>query len=550
MKKKISVLLILVLLVLNISSMVIAAPGRNIYKDGFIEGYFIKYLDERAFIEEYGGEIYRIPVSSDTSLEIDGRTVKITDFQQGMEVYGELKGRSLKHMDAFSADIPGYIQIGGKVRVGTIKTIDRNQIQITLPTGKEETYFTSPTTIVVRNKENVSFNSLYVGDSVKLYFDDIDTSYVSRLEIEGDSILIKDLYRGRLTLIDELEDIVTLDNIEVFKNGSWTSLNSSLRLPYNSDLPIYIGGEKMNYKNLKYYKGKTVYMAMKDFFGKEKIEKMVVKSQNETVFSEKINAINWFSSQLELDNKKNINFHDGTMVIKSGRLVDTYSLNSKSDGLFITDGRGNDLTADVIYIYNEDINNSNIGQDQIYAGRLDKILPNKLYLRDFFLLDKNDWKSFSEDKELFYDDDTFIYNMEDGKKVSPKEFFSSDFAVDNDYRKPRDWYGYLYTDGDRISTVFVKKSLDSLYLQRTTTAIVETAPNEDTHMGWTIKVRDARDWSSNYEEWMMKNSSLNIYLKEAMILKNGKRVTRDDIKIGDRLYLVRDSNMAKIIIIK
>lgn len=550
MKKKISVLLILVLLVLNISSMVIAAPGRNIYKDGFIEGYFIKYLDERAFIEEYGGEIYRIPISSDTSLEIDGRTVKITDFQQGMEVYGELKGRSLKHMDAFSADIPGYIQIGGKVRVGTIKTIDRNQIQITLPTGKEETYFTSPTTIVVRNKENVSFNSLYVGDSVKLYFDDIDTSYVSRLEIEGDSILIKDLYRGRLTLIDELEDIVTLDNIEVFKNGSWTSLNSSLRLPYNSDLPIYIGGEKMNYKNLKYYKGKTVYMAMKDFFGKEKIEKMVVKSQNETVFSEKINAINWFSSQLELDNKKNINFHDGTMVIKSGRLVDTYSLNSKSDGLFITDGRGNDLTADVIYIYNEDINNSNIGQDQIYAGRLDKILPNKLYLRDFFLLDKNDWKSFSEDKELFYDDDTFIYNMEDGKKVSSKEFLSSDFAVDNDYRKPRDWYGYLYTDGDRISTVFVKKSLDSLYLQRTTTGIVETAPNEDTHMGWTIKVRDARDWSSNYEEWMMKNSSLNIYLKEAMILKNGKRVTRDDIKIGDRLYLVRDSNMAKIIIIK
>lgn len=550
MKKKISVLLILVLLVLNISSMVIAAPGRNIYKDGFIEGYFIKYLDERAFIEEYGGEIYRIPISSDTSLEIDGRTVKITDFQQGMEVYGELKGRSLKHMDAFSVDMPGYIQIGGKVRLGTIKTIDRNQIQITLPTGKEETYFTSPTTIVVRNKENVSFTSLYVGDSVKLYFDDIDTSYVSRLEIEGDSILIKDLYRGRLTLVDELEDIVTLDNIEVFKNGSWTSLNSSLRLPYNSDLPIYIGGEKMNYKNLKYYKGKTVYMAMKDFFGKEKIEKMVVKSQNETVFSEKINAINWFSSQLELDNKKNINFHDGTMVIKSGRLVDTYSLNSKSDGLFITDGRGNDLTADVIYIYNEDINNSNIGQDQIYAGRLDKILPNKLYLRDFFLLDKNNWKSFSDDKELFYDDNTFIYNMEDGKKVSSKEFFSLDFAVDKDYRKPRDWYGYLYTDGDRVSTVFVKKSLDSLYLQRTTTAIVETAPNQDRYMGWTIKVSNARDWSSNHEEWMTKNSSLNIYLKEAMILKNGKRVTRDDIKIGDRLYLVRDSNMAKIIIIK
>ena len=241
------------------------------------------------------------------------------------------------------------------------------------------------------------------------------------------------------------------------------------------------------------------------------------------------------------------------MIIKSGRLVDTYNLNPGSDGLIIADGRGANLSADVIYIYNEDINNSNIGQDYIYAGRLNTILPDKVYLKDFFLLDKNNWESFPEEKELFYDDDTFIYDMENKKEISPKEFFSTNFSVDEKNtknEKPRDWYGYLYTDGDRISAAFVKKSIDSLLVQRTTLGIVDTKPTLNDFMGWTTNLRDVKNWSSRNEEWMAANASLNIYLREAMIIKNGRRVTIDDIRVGDRFYLVRDSNMAKVIIIK
>lgn len=560
MKRKISVVL-MVMMIISFATIVPAngATNRNIYKDGYVEGYFIEYSGERVFIEEYGGRVYGIPMIRDVVLEIDGRPIKITDFKPGMEIYAELQGRSIKHMDAFSVDIPGYIQQEEKARVGVVKKIDRDQIQIKLPTGKEETYFTSPATIILRNKENVNANSLYVGDSVKLYFDETNSSYISRLQIEGNSITIKDLYRGRITVVDALEDILSLEKVDVFKNGSWKSTDMNLRVPYNSDLPIYVGGQKINYKNLKHYKGKTVYMAMKDDFGKEKIERMVVKAQYESSFSDKIKNINWFSSQLELDNNKNINFHEGTMVIKSGRLVDIHNLNSKSDGMVIADGRGADLTADLIYIYNEDINNSNVGQDYIYAGRLDTILQDKLHLRDFFLLERNEWESFSDQKELYYDEDTFIYDMENGKEISTKEFFSSKFSVDEDgkrdrnsnsNRKSRDWYGYLYTDGDQVSAAFVKRSLDSLRPQRTTIGVVENSPTENRSMGWTIKLRDAKDWSNVHEEWMAQNAYLDLYLKEAMIIKNGKRAKITDIKSGDRLYLVRDSSMAKVIIIK
>ena len=554
MKKTISIIsIILVLLIFTNLAIANETGFVNIFQQGVVEGYFIGYNNNNIVIEEYGGTIYSLPMIRNAALEIDGRPVKITDFKKGMEVYIELQGRSIKYMDAYSVDMPGYIQPGEKSRVGVIKGIDRDQIQIKLPTGKEEVYFTSPATVIIKNKQNTNTNALYIGDRVKLYFDEINTSYISRIEIEGDSILIKDLYRGKITVVDKLQYIIALEKVEVFKNGSWKSLGKNLKLPYNGDIPIYIGGQKINNKNLQYYKGKTVYMAIKDYFGKEKIEKMVVKSQYENNFSQKINTINWFSSQLELSNHKNINFHDGTMVIKSGRLIDINNLNPQSDGLIIADGRGNALSADVIYIYNEDINNSNIGQDYIYAGRLNTILEDKIYLKNYSILDKNDWEPFPDEKELFFDDDTYIYDMENGKEISSKEFFSSKFSIDEKTKKDkekRDWYGYLYTDGDRISAAFIKKSTDSLLAQRTTVGIVETSPTENEFMGWTINLKDAKDWSSIHKEWMVKNASLNIYLRDAMIIKNGQRVTLDEIKIGDRLYLVRDSNMAKLIIIK
>lgn len=545
--------LILIILVFTNFSTASETGLKNVFKDGVLEGYFVEYSGNRVIIEEYSGVKYTLPMIREVKLEIDGRPIKITDFKPGMEVYAELKGKSIKYMDAFSADMPGYIQPGEKVRVGIIKKIDRDQIQIKTPIGKEETYFISPGTIILKNKQNVNSKDLYIGDRVKLHFDEIDSSYISRLSIEGNSIEIKDLYRAKIRLVDGLEDVITLEKVDKFTNGSWKSLDKNLKLPYNSDLPIYVGGQKINPKNLKHYKGKTVYMAIKDNFGKEKIEKMVVKAQNENSFSDKIKEVNLFSSQIELDNKKNINIHEGTMVIKSGRLVDIYNLNPNSDGLVIAEGRGNNLTADLIYIYNEDINNSNIGQDNIYVGRLNTILPDKVYLKDFFLLDRSKWSSFPEEKELFYDDDTFIYNMENGKEVSPKEFFSSEFAQDENRRrnrKPRDWYGYLYTDGDRISSVFIKESMDSLLLQKTSVGKVEVGPVEDKNMGWTIKVKDAKTWSSMNEEWMAQSASIDIYLKDAMIIKNGIRVKVQDIKPGDNLYFIREDNMAKVVIVK
>ncbi|QXM07379.1 hypothetical protein KVH43_03270 [Crassaminicella indica] len=558
MMKKIWIIVAMLLLTSVISYADINGP----YRDGLIEGYVKKVLENQIQIEEYDGTVHLLNLDRKVNFQIDGKNVRLKDFKPGMEVYGELRGRRLKYLEGYSTENLGYIPPGGKVRTGIVKKIDRDQIIIKNLIGKEETYFTSPATVCLKKGENVPLSVLYEGDRVRLYFDEVDTKMISRMSIEGDSILIKNLYRGKLARADQLEDEIVLDKVEVFRNGKWQGFNNSIAIPYSSDLPLYVGGQRLHYKNLKYYRGKTVYMAIKDFFGTDKIEKMVVKSQYEKTYSDKIKRINWYSDTFELANHKNMTFSEGTMVIKNGRLVDKESINPESDAFIVADGRGSNLYADVINIYNEDLNNSNIGQNYIYAGRLSRIFEDKVYLKDFYLLDRHEWESFrtrdeDDEKELFYDNDTIIYDIENKKYILPKEFFAGDYSVDEDTddderiknKHLKDWYGYIYTDGDRITSIMVQKDLDSLRRQRVTTGVIEKA-EEDSLVGWTVYLRDAKDYSYRHDKWMAKNTTIRVNLEKAMIVKNGKIINSYELQPGNRLYIVRDDFYGKVVVVK
>lgn len=545
------------LLILTLVFTVVAYGAENNaqpLRTGYIEGYIKEINSETVTIERYEGGTYEIQLPNTANLLIDGHQAQRIDFKPGMEVYAEIRGRSIQYMDSFSTLNPGYIKPGSKMRTGTIKTIDRNQIVIKTSIGNDETYYFSPATIAMKKGENVPLSVLYVGDRVKLHFDDINTDIVSRISIEGDSIKIQNLYKGKLAAVDELENTIFLENVKTLVEGKWEDTKGGLRISYSSDSPIYIEGYVVPSNNLKYYKGKEVYAVIKDFFGQEKIERLVVKGAYETTYSEKIKDINWFSENLELGNNKNIGFNDGTIIVKSDRLVDKYSLNPKSDGFFIANGKGGGLTADVIYIYNEDINNSNIGQNNVYAARLDEIVENTVKLKNPFLVVKHQWEGFEDIKELYYDNDTFIYDLEKDKLITSKEFYTKDYAVDEKSRHAkdnglRDWHGYIYTDGDHISVIGVQKEMDSLLKQRMTIGIVESASDSNI-LGKEMVIREAKDWSTRHEKWIPKEMSLKVSLNKAIIIKQDKLITYQDLKPGDNVYVIRDDYKGKVVIVK
>ncbi|PAB55944.1 hypothetical protein [Anaeromicrobium sediminis] len=555
MKKAISVILILLIFIVTISYGGVNDPYRN----GYIEGYLKEKYDNKVKIEEYDGTIHEIELARNVVLKIDDILVKPNDMKEGMEVYGDIKGKRLITLEAYSTEKLGYISPQSKTLRGVVKKIDRDTLNIKLITGEEKLFFTSPITIVNKSGESIGLDSLYIGDEVKLYFDEYDTDIISRMEIRNNSIKVKDIYKAKLVRVDEIENKITLENIYNFTDGKWSEIKPMATIEYDYDTPMYLKAQSISNDKLKYFVGKTVYLAVEDFFGEDKIKKLVLQEKYSKIYSDKIRKINYFSDSLELRNNKNLTLSEGTIILKDGRLVEKSIIDEENDALIIADGYKDSLHASVIDIYNTSINNSNIGQKHIYAGRMNRIFEDSVYLNDFYILKENEWYSFrtedeDDEKRLYYDEDTKIYNLEEKEIISAKEFFQGNFSVDEDDdeiddRDLKDWYTYFYTDGDRITVGYIMKDLDSLGKERITTGHVQKVENSSS-TGWTLTLMNSKDWSDHKEKWIMKNSSININLEKAMIIKDDKIITPEELLMKDSLYIIRDDYDGKIVIVK
>ena len=550
--KKIPIILLIIIL---LTSTVYADPYGP-YRQKYIEGYLKEISQDKITIEEYDGTFHIINIMRNAVLTIDGIPVAYSDFRPGMEVYGELQGRTLKSLESYSTENPGYIPEGKKVRAGVVKTIDRDSITIKLPSGEDESYTITPATLILRKGNTTSLDKLYEGDSVRLFFDEYNSDTVSRMTIEGDSIIVKGLYKGTLNYNDNLDDKVVLEKVKEFNNGQWVDYSELLSLDYKDNLPIYIGGQKLNKNNLKYYQGKEVYVAVKDIFGQDKIEKMAIKNNRERAYTEKIIDINYYSDSFKLNNKINFTLNDGTIIVKNDRLVDKYSVNSQSNVFLVSDGATNPQT-NILYIYDEDINNSNIGENNLYFGQIDEIIDYEIRLRRYSVLKKNEWDHYRGSTKLYYDDDTYIYDMKSKKLITTKEFQTGNYAVDEDsdyaYDKDlKDWHGYLYTHGENILAIGLQKdreSRDDLLRQRVTAGSISSITT-DPYVGSVIYLKDSRDWSNRNDKFIPKSQDLRLMVEDAIIVKEDKLITKEELRPGDRLYLVRDDLKCKFILVK
>ncbi|MBO8157937.1 hypothetical protein [Thermosyntropha sp.] len=540
--------------------------AENPFIQGYIEGYLAGIsLPEpdkdgqlassgSITVETYDGEMFNISLSPKFSASIDRRPAKITDFKAGIEVYARIVDKQVVLLEGYSVAGTSYISPGSKIRRGMISGIENDQLILKDYAGAKEIYYISPATLIMKRGKVITPDLLYAGDKVKLYFDEINSSMISRLEVEGDSVLVNNLYKGKLKTADFKGEKLVLSDVFIWRNGRWQTQSGLLYLPYSTGIAPFIGGQKINEAKLSYYQGKDVYVITKNILGRETAERIFLKNQYETVVADKVLDINWYVDKFELKNKSNFAVHEGSAVIKDGRLQDKMTLSSGDDVLVIADGRGINRLANIIYIYNQGINNSSLGQHYLYVGRLEQVAEYKIWLKDYFLLAGNSWESYTGVKELYYDNDSFFYDAKKKSLISSEEFLAGDYAVDEDSERVKeeglkDWYAYIWTDGDRASSLLLQEDMDSLLRQRVTGGIIAEIENDEA-AGWTIQIREPVDWSGVKEQWMPKTANLRVNVDKAMIIKDNCLILPEELKTGDRLYIVRDDFYAKVVIVK
>lgn len=523
-----------------------------------IEGYLMELDPDSAegsalVVEAYSGDLHRLSAGAAPLFSIDGVPVKWSDLKPGLEVIVATAGTQLLSLEAFSTPHPGYIAPGSRVVKGMVTGIDRDQITVKGDGGLEGQYSLAPFTIVTKGGQAMPFDVLYIGDRVLLYFDEVDSKLVSRMEIEGDSILVSSLYRGTLQLVNPLEGRLACSNMEAFHNGVWLPDKSALSLAYNIELPIYLSGCKVPPQNLKYYRGKTVYLLGKQIMGQEKVDRLILKGQAEYTYNGSLANYNSYTSEFEINNK-NFLVGAGSVIIKDGRLQEKGVLQNGGSALVMADNWGERPIANIVYILDQGLNNSNLSQHHLYAGRIDLITEDSIWVRNAYTLHNHSWEKVGNQVQLYYGSDIRVYDAQEGKWLEPGELLAGPYAVDEDseYSKERDlkdWYGYIYTDTDHIIALVVRPQRGTLDSQRVSTGTVTAAVN-DSLIGWSITFGEGRDWSSHNKQWMLKQGALRLSTADALIIKNGQAVSPDQLKPGDRLYMLRDDFYVRFAIVK
>ena len=69
-------------------------------------------------------------------------------------------------------------------------------------------------------------------------------------------------------------------------------------------------------------------------------------------------------------------------------------------------------------------------------------------------------------------------------------------------------------------------------------------------VGRTVILRDARDWSSRNEKWMAKTMSVKMQVEKALLIKDDKMISWDELKPSDNIYSVRDDFEGKFLLVK
>lgn len=417
MKNKILILLTLILI---ISACPIYGAG-EIKVSGTIE--VLNFKQNKITVLDYNGKTHTITISPSTKMEIENLKMKLTDFYFGQEVDIEHKKNVASKLIGYEEEDPtrdGFIMAGSRFKRGQVLFITDKAIEIKAG-DKRIKYRISPNTDYFKRGQIVNINQIKEGDKVLLTFDSIYTSEVAGVKIEDAEQAISGVLKGKIELVDQRNKEVLVKNPSIYKQGKW--------LPYDQDKvklkttgkELYSGPANLGLRELNNYKGKEVYIAYDQSFGRMNISKLNTKNGLGQEYKAKVSSIEYNTGQMIVDNNL-MHFNQGTIVIKDNRIVDPLNINKYNDLNVTVDSilgkKNTSLISMTSNILDDRTDNSKI---VIYRGKIEEIFDYEIQIG------KIDGKS-SKPQRLSMSEDTLIYDSELKEEIAVSHFISSRYT--------------------------------------------------------------------------------------------------------------------------
>ncbi len=542
MLKKIPyILTILLLAVLGFSSNQ-TAHATQMVTGTFVDVTFSEYENSNGVIEKKlskitlqndSGRQVTYNINNNARLYINKTETTIEGFKMGMKVEADISLRSVVELrgtsDSTKETESPTVAHNTKTLAGVVTSIDPNGLFIMLKSdfGKETTYYINKDTSYQKNSSAADISALYVGDRVKLSLKNQNTSIVTKIEISDTGTLVENLYKGEIQTVNANANKITVKNQHAFINwqfGSDTTKALST-MNFSSKVPVYVGNTKINKDQLKNYIGSEAYYATVKQFGKEVIEKIVVLKNNERTYYEPMLSVDTKYQLFKLKSAGTIYFHDGTILIRNGRLIEPIGLLAYGTAFVISDGAARDHYAQVVQVTSDSFMSPNLAGHELYYGRLSQADGYLIEIDDAMKIESNVFKK--TDRTVLSVSNSTKAIVDDGNKTYS-------VVPDIELHLYEGQYGYFYVKDGHVQALHIlnkAKPVAPIMLTGKLQSVKSKFPT-------VINVKSVSQWQNG--RWYEAGEMIDMNIDQATIIKAGKVIQAADLKPSDRLVVLSD----------
>lgn len=472
-----------------------------------------------------------ITINEATNIKIDERTAAINDLAKGQQITAGLVNGMVQQIAAISDREPGYIAPGSLKLEGTVASItkdgDNYEVVMESYNGTRQQLIITPFTSVIRSGQRINSKDLRPGEQIIAYFSSSDYGIADRVTVNfkgSAGPIYKARIAGSLTNRELL-----LENVSSFYYGSWVQHRANMKIHVAEDVQIYANGRAIDIDDIASYRQEYAYIACSQDFGQDVAVKIIIKCGDEYFASGDIDKALWSQAFVEVKGIEALFGEDA--IITAGKDFTGIESIDEDGQIFLLTNKDEDINRAVIIMQPEFYDSS----FTVSQGNVDEITRRGLEIDHYKTLENNSWSRAKKSSKSFdVADDAYIIDATDStiKLITPEKL-SEDRFEQNYY----DDYAYILSRDEKAFGIL----------------LLEEAPDgENLSLGqisqfaggnW-IKVSLLKDYNSFRKSWNSTLDSLDIDFSRALLVRKGEIIEIDDLKVSDRLYLIRDNNVA------
>lgn len=468
------------------------------------------------------------------------------------------------------------------VLTAKVKDISDNGITLLTDDNPEKSvlYTIDRNTPIIKDEQSVSSSVLRQGDRVKIEVNSANDKHIARMEVQGEGVQVEKVYKGDIKdIVPETGEIV-LANVSAYGYYDWVKKDGYIRYKLADGIDIYNNDTKISLDRLKDYVGKTIYAVSKKDYGSEELVKAILKDGYEDTVYKNISDVKWTTQQLTLSDGRALNFSDGSIIIKDGRLLNSLYL-AKNSEAFVIQNRSVMGVGSAALISMDSFNG--FSNYNITRGYLHKMGEDYYTVENSYKLENNYW---TESGELTFllSDETYVYdNVIEKGPITADKFAESrykpftytwpnyatagkgkDFHEDDEYHSDYEklkgnskfhehFFMYAVTDreGNTHAINLLKKDKESFNKDKVFTERLFAGQLSTIDAGnKSVTIKNARDYSSIYQEWKPIMANVPMGMEKVVILKAGQVISMEGLEADDYVYILSDNDYALFMLVE